>query len=109
MLVALMGHRHPLDQLLSSPPQHRQQLLLRLHRHPLDHLLSSPPQHRQQSLLRPQAPEVSAAVGITKTVGVVSGAVRTSEIVQELAVDFGWRRRAFPQIVLQFGVRALLT
>ena len=40
--------------------------------------------------------------------GIVSGAVRTREIV-ELAKDFGWREIAVPQIALHFGGRALMT
>jgi hypothetical protein len=55
-------------------------------------------------LRRPQAPEVSAVVGISsKDVWVVSGAVRMREIVQ-LAVNFGWMA-AFPQIIaLHVGI-----
>ena len=71
-------------------------------------LSPSPPQHRYQLLLRPQAPEVSAAVGITKTAGIVSGAVRTKKIV-DFAKDFGWMKIAFPQIALHNGVIALMT
>ena len=41
--------------------------------------------------------------------GVVIGAMRTREIAQDLAVDFGWRRVAFPQIALHVGEPALIT